>query len=50
MLTSNLLYVFDDVVSDFWKLKLFGFRASMVVKLKFKVIDGRVLLGVEFVV
>lgn len=34
----------------FGKLKFLGFGGSMVVKLKFKGIDGRVLLGVEFVV
>ncbi len=32
------------------KLKFLGFGGSMVVRLKFKGIDGRVLLGVEFVV
>jgi hypothetical protein len=39
----------DVVIGDFWKLKLFGSRGSMVAKLKLKVIDGRAPPGVELV-
>ena len=39
----------DVVTGDFWKLKSFGSRGSMVAKLKLKVIDGRAPPGVELV-
>ena len=42
--------VFRILLVFYEKLKFLGFGGSMVVRLKFKGIDGRVLSGVESVV
>ena len=46
--SADVVYRISSVFYE--KLKFLGFGGSMVVRLKFKGIDGRVLLGVEFAV